>query len=75
MVRGKRNFLKRLLDKKGSRWIRYSPSYDFERTNLKTITVGDGANDLLMLQRSSFGVAFNGKPKLQENVFSYNDRN
>jgi hypothetical protein len=24
-----------------------------------------------MLQRSSFGVAFNGKPKLQENVHSH----
>ena len=36
------------------------------------IAVGDGANDLLMLQRSAFGVAFNGKPKLQENVSYYN---
>jgi phosphoserine phosphatase len=35
---------------------------------MQVIAVGDGANDLLMLQRSSFGVAFNGKPKLQENV-------
>jgi len=32
------------------------------------MAVGDGANDLLMLNRSGFGVAFNGKPKLQENV-------
>jgi phosphoserine phosphatase len=37
-------------------------------SNEKVIAVGDGANDLLMLQRASLGVAYNGKPKLQENV-------
>jgi len=36
----------------------------------KIIAVGDGANDLLMLQRAGFGIAYNGKPKLQENVSS-----
>ena len=36
----------------------------------QSIAVGDGANDLLMLNRAAFGVAFNGKPKLQENVTS-----
>ena len=28
-----------------------------------TIAVGDGANDVLMMQRAGIGVAFNGKPK------------
>ena len=36
---------------------------------MKTIAVGDGANDIFMLDRSSFGVAYNAKPKLQEKVY------
>ncbi|WP_437715584.1 phosphoserine phosphatase SerB [Sorangium sp. So ce448] len=32
----------------------------------QTIAVGDGANDLLMLQRAGLGVAFRAKPKLRE---------
>jgi phosphoserine phosphatase SerB len=30
------------------------------------IAVGDGANDLLMMQAASLGIAFNAKPKVQE---------
>lgn len=32
----------------------------------QTIAVGDGANDLLMLQRAGLGIAFRAKPKLRE---------
>ena len=32
----------------------------------QVIAVGDGANDLLMLQRAGLGIAFRGKPKLRE---------
>jgi phosphoserine phosphatase len=32
----------------------------------RTVAVGDGANDLMMLNRASLGVAYNGKAKLQE---------
>lgn len=30
-----------------------------------TVAVGDGANDILLLERAGFGVAFRGKPKLR----------
>lgn len=32
----------------------------------QVIAVGDGANDLLMLQKAGLGVAFRGKPKLRQ---------
>lgn len=32
----------------------------------QTVAIGDGANDVLMLQTAGLGVAFNAKPKLQE---------
>ncbi|ORX81239.1 phosphoserine phosphatase serb [Anaeromyces robustus] len=32
----------------------------------QTIAVGDGANDLLMMSKAGLGVAFNAKPKVQE---------
>lgn len=32
----------------------------------QTIAVGDGANDMLMLQAAGLGIAFRAKPKLQE---------
>jgi phosphoserine phosphatase len=31
----------------------------------ETVAVGDGANDLLMMERSGFGVAFNAKPAVK----------
>lgn len=38
-----------------------------ERISLdQTVAIGDGANDLLMLQRAGLGVAFHAKPKLRE---------
>ncbi len=32
----------------------------------QVIAVGDGANDLLMLERAGLGIAFRAKPKLRE---------
>jgi len=37
-------------------------------TFAETMAVGDGANDLPMLQRSSMGVALHGKPTLRKNA-------
>jgi phosphoserine phosphatase len=38
-----------------------------ERISLdQAVAIGDGANDLLMLQRAGLGVAFHAKPKLRE---------
>jgi phosphoserine phosphatase len=31
-----------------------------------TVAIGDGANDIPMLQQAAFGIAFRGKPKLRE---------
>ncbi|KAI9670747.1 MAG: hypothetical protein M1817_003857 [Caeruleum heppii] len=31
-----------------------------------TLAVGDGANDLLMMKKAALGIAFNAKPKVQE---------
>lgn len=31
-----------------------------------TVAIGDGANDVQMLSRAGFGIAFRGKPKLRE---------
>jgi len=32
----------------------------------QTVAIGDGANDIFMLQTAGLGIAFRGKPKLQE---------
>jgi phosphoserine phosphatase len=32
----------------------------------QVIAIGDGANDLLMLQKAGHGIAFHAKPKLRE---------
>lgn len=32
----------------------------------QTVAIGDGANDMLMLQTAGLGIAYRGKPKLQE---------
>jgi phosphoserine phosphatase len=32
----------------------------------QVVAIGDGANDMLMLQRAGLGIAFHGKPKLRE---------
>jgi phosphoserine phosphatase len=32
----------------------------------QTVAVGDGANDMMMLQTAGLGIAFRAKPKLQE---------
>jgi phosphoserine phosphatase len=31
----------------------------------QTVAVGDGANDLLMIEKAGLGIAFHGKPKLR----------
>lgn len=49
----KQDTLNRLINEKG-----------FSRSN--TIAVGDGANDLLMLGDAGLGIAFHGKPKVQQ---------
>lgn len=43
----------------------------------QTVAVGDGANDMLMLQAAGLGIAFQAKPKLQEvahTSLNYNER-
>lgn len=43
----------------------------------QTVAVGDGANDMLMLQAAGLGIAFRAKPKLQEvahTSLNYNER-
>ena len=38
-----------------------------ERISLdQTVAIGDGANDMLMIQRAGLGIAFHAKPKLRE---------
>ncbi|KAJ1815924.1 Phosphoserine phosphatase, partial [Coemansia sp. RSA 2599] len=32
----------------------------------QVVAVGDGANDLLMLGKASLGIAFNAKPRVQQ---------
>jgi phosphoserine phosphatase len=34
----------------------------------QVIAVGDGANDLWMLGKAGLGIAFNAKPRVQEQV-------
>lgn len=38
-----------------------------EGINLRqTVAIGDGANDLVMMKKAGLGIAFNAKPKVQE---------
>ncbi|KAF3080117.1 hypothetical protein TWF569_004194 [Orbilia oligospora] len=37
----------------------------------QVVAVGDGANDLVMMREAGFGVAFNAKPKVQEEAPSH----
>lgn len=37
----------------------------------QVIAVGDGANDLWMLGKAGLGIAFNAKPRVQEQVNTY----
>ena len=37
-------------------------------TNKEAVTIGDGANDLAMLEAAGMGVAFAGKPLLRETI-------
>ena len=37
-------------------------------TPKQVIAVGDGANDLWMLNKAGLGIAFNAKPRVQEQV-------
>jgi phosphoserine phosphatase len=48
-----------------------------ERISLEqVIAIGDGANDLLMLERAGLGIAFNAKPALRDKAdFSLNQTN
>lgn len=46
--------------------------YGFDRE--RTIAIGDGANDLLMLGDAGLGIAFHGKPKVQEQAQSVLNR-
>ncbi len=48
-----------------------------ERIHLdQVIAIGDGANDLLMLERAGLGIAFNAKPLVREKAdFSINQKN
>ena len=39
-----------------------------EKHRVKTLAIGDGANDLGMLRQAGFGVAFHGKPILRRKV-------
>jgi len=42
----------------------------------QTVAIGDGANDLLMLDRAGLGIAFHAKPIVSENAdLSFNQRN
>lgn len=34
----------------------------------QAVAIGDGANDLLMMKKAGFGIAFNAKPKVQREV-------
>ena len=34
----------------------------------QVIAIGDGANDLLMLEKAGLGIAFNAKPLVSENA-------
>lgn len=36
----------------------------------QTVAIGDGANDMLMIQKAGLGIAFHGKPKLREAAHS-----
>ncbi len=53
----KRDTLNRLIDEQS-----------FSR--MKTMAIGDGANDLLMLADAGLGIAFHGKPKVQQKADS-----
>ena len=38
----------------------------FTSNTADVLSIGDGANDMLMIQKAGLGIAFHGKPKLRE---------
>ena len=55
-----------ILDKKAKLYYlnKYIKKYKLNHND--TISVGDGANDIEMIQKANLGVAFNGKPALNK---------
>ncbi len=43
-------------------------SYELPRS--QTVAIGDGANDLVMIQAAGLGIAYHAKPKVNEKVKS-----
>ncbi|MGF1806142.1 HAD hydrolase family protein, partial [Aliivibrio sifiae] len=44
--------------------VELADKYDIEISN--TVAVGDGANDLVMMEAAGLGIAYHAKPKVQE---------
>ncbi len=44
--------------------LKFAQEFNFQIA--QTVAIGDGANDLIMLETAGIGIAFNAKPKLKE---------
>lgn len=55
-----------IVDSTTKRWILDEESERLGLSAADTLAIGDGANDLAMIERAGLGIAYRGKPKLRE---------
>ena len=67
------NVLGRIVDKFVKQKVLLQHAKQLNILTSATVAVGDGANDLLMLQSAGLGVAYRGKPLLKYNIASWID--
>lgn len=57
--------LGKIIDARGKSEVLLKFAQEFNVQIAQTIAIGDGANDLIMLETAGIGIAFNAKPKLK----------
>ncbi|EEB09253.1 phosphoserine phosphatase [Schizosaccharomyces japonicus yFS275] len=60
----------KILDGKRKAQILCEKVVELQVPEINTVAIGDGANDLIMMEEAGLGIAFNAKPKVQQKADS-----